>query len=214
MEIILARHGEPVVAHSDEGPVNPELTERGHWQAERLGAWLACEPIDCVVTSSMLRAQQTAQPLQRQLGIENDVVKDFDEIDRQSRVYAPFHLMKERFPEHYEAIQREDWAALGWDPPERFGERVLAAWEDLLARRPGECVFIACHGGVIGSITSHLLGLSSRWAFANPPFASYSRIRVSADGRAQLLSANEVGHFDATRTRAVGPEGEGFGSVG
>jgi broad specificity phosphatase PhoE len=214
MEVILARHGEPVVASSDDAPVDPELTARGRWQAERLGHWLACEQIDQVITSTMRRAQQTALPLQRHLGLRNEVVEDFDEIDRQSRVYAPFHLLKDRFPDQWEALQRQDWEYLGWDHPERFAARVVAAWEDLVARRPGERVFIACHGGVIGSITSHLLGITTRFAFANPPFASYSRIHVDVDGRGQVLSANEVGHFDASRERRIGPEGEGFGSAG
>ena len=214
MQVILARHGEPVVATSDDAPVDPHLSERGQWQAGRLGAWLACEPIDWVITSSMRRAQQTAVPLQTRLGVENEVVRDFDEIDRRARVYAPFHLLKERFPDQWEAITRQDWEYLGWDDPRDFGARVVAAWDDLVARRPGERVFVACHGGVIGAITSHLLGVSERFAFANPPFASFSRIEVEPDGTTRVLSINEVGHFDATRERLVGPEGEGFGGTG
>lgn len=212
MEVIIARHGEPRVESSRVARVDPALTERGQWQAQRLGHWLACEPIDCVITSSMRRAQQTAVPLQEQLELVPQLVRDFDEIDRQARVYAPLHVLEERFPDHFEAIKRQDWEYLGWDPPERFTARVIAAWEDLVARRPGERVFVACHGGVIGAITSHLLGVQKRFAFANAPFASYSRIRVGSDGRGQVHSANEVGHFCATRDRHVGPDGEGFSS--
>jgi hypothetical protein len=40
------------------------------------------------------------------------------------------------------------------------------------------------------------------------------RIHVDVDGRGQVLSVNEVGHFDASRERRIGPEGEGFGSAG
>lgn len=212
MEIILARHGEPVVEERHDAPVNPQLSLRGQWQAQRLGDWLACEPIDWVITSSMRRAQQTALPLQGQLDLAPEVVKDFDEIDRRARVYAPFQVLKERFPAQWQAIQRQDWEFLGWDPPEQFNARVIAAWDELLARRPGERVFVACHGGVIGAITAHLLGTQMFQGLANPPFASCTRIRVESDGRVQLVSANEISHFDATRERHVGPDGEGFGA--
>ncbi len=98
MELILIRHGEPLTVETDGEPADPALSERGLWQAGCVSDWLACEPIDCVITSSKLRAKQ-------------------------------------------------------------------------------------------------------QWAFASPPFASLSRVVVSADGRAQVLSMNEVGHFDATRRR-------------
>ncbi len=59
-------------------------------------------------------------------------------------------------------------------------------------------------------LAAHVTGVAQQWAFANPPFASFSRVGVDGDGRAQVLSLNEVGHFDATRRRVVGPDGEGF----
>ncbi len=44
MEVILARHGEPLVAESRSAPVDPALSARGIWQARRLGECFACEP--------------------------------------------------------------------------------------------------------------------------------------------------------------------------
>jgi len=67
MEILLVRHGEPVTAESLAGPVDPELTARGRWQAECLGAWLACEPIDHVITSSKRRAIEAGEARLRTL---------------------------------------------------------------------------------------------------------------------------------------------------
>ena len=210
MELILIRHGEPVVAQRDDAPVDPELTTRGRWQAERVAEWLAVEPIDHIVTSAKRRAIETAAPLARRLSVASEVVHDFDEIDRYARVYAPFDQLQERFPEYLEAAHRGDWEAIGWDPPDRFRERVMAAYEELLARRPGSRVAIACHGGVIGVIAGHVLGLDSRGILGHPPFASITRIAIADQQPAQLLSLNEVGHFDATRSRVIGPDGPGF----
>lgn len=214
MELILIRHGEPQTVETDGKPADPALTERGLWQAERVSHWLECEPIDCVVTSSKTRAKQTVAPLVDSLGIEPLEIADFDEIDRRSTVYAPFPIMAERFPDYWQAIQEQRWADIGWDSYEYFQQRVIAAWEGVLEQRPGQRVAIGCHGGVIGVLAAHITGVAEQWAFSNPPFASISRVAISADGRAQVLSINEVGHFDATRRRVVGPDGEGFEGKG
>lgn len=210
MELILIRHGEPVIVETQGEPADPELSELGRWQAERVSDWLACEPIDCVITSSKARAKQTVVPLVARLGVEPVEIAGLDEIDRRSTVYAPFQVMPERFPDYWKAIQEQRWNDIGWDSFEDFTKRVVAAWEGILSQPPGEHVAVACHGGVIGVLAAHITGVSQRWAFANPPFASFSRVAISADGRAQVLSLNEVGHFDATRSRVVGPNGEGM----
>lgn len=214
MELILIRHGEPVTVQTDGAPADPELSLRGQWQAERVCHWLSCEPIDCVITSSKTRAKQTVAPLVDELGLVPIEVPDLDEIDRRSTVYAPFQVLADQFPEHWQAIQEQRWNDIGWDTLEVFRERVVAAWEGILADPPGRRIAIGCHGGVIGVLASHLIGAGQQWTFANPPFASFSRIAVAADGRAQVLSMNEVGHFDASRSRVVGPDGEGFEGKG
>jgi len=214
MEVILIRHGEPLSVQTQGEPADPELSERGQWQAERVSHWLACEPIDCVITSSKTRAKQTVAPLTGHLGVDPIEVRDFDEIDRGSTVYAPFQVMEEQFPDYWQAIQEQRWADIGWDSFDYFRERVVDAWQGVLADPPGERIAIGCHGGVIGVLAAHLTGTGQQWAFANPPFASFTRVAVHADGRTQVLSMNEIGHFDAARTRVVGPDGEGFEGKG
>jgi probable phosphoglycerate mutase len=211
MELIFVRHGEPVsIASSDGSPADPHLSPRGEWQAARVCDWLACEPIDAVITSNKLRAQQTVADLATKLGIEPTVLHDLDEIDRNCPVYAPFQMLPEKFPETWEKVLAQEWDEIGWDTPEVFLQRVVGAFEHIVATRPGERVVVGCHGGVIGAILAHILGASSPFTFANVPFASISRLRIHADGRGQLASLCEVGHFDAARARVVGPDGEGF----
>jgi probable phosphoglycerate mutase len=210
MDVILVRHAEPKVARSESEPVDPELTERGLWQAERVCAWLGSEPIDAVVTSTKKRAIDTVAPLADRLGIAAQRVPGFDEIDRLARFYAPFQLIPKHFPEYFEAMQRGDWEWLGWDDPSAFRDRVVAAWQALVAQPPGDRVVVGCHGGTIGVIVAHVLALGNQVSVATPPFACLTRLRVGADGGAQVLSVNEDGHFDATRERPVGWEGEGY----
>ena len=207
MQLILIRHGEPETTESHGERAEPALTPRGHWQAQRMAAWLAVEPIAPIITRSRLRAQPTAVPLQESLGLSHEVIADFDEIDRRATIYAPFTVLRDRFPHVLEAVTQGDWESIGWDSPQVFRQRVVTAYEDLVARRPGERVAVACHGGVIGVIATHLLGLEDPWVFANPPFASFSRLIVHSDRPAQIVSLNETGHYDAHRERVVGPDG-------
>ena len=211
MELIFVRHGEPVPVESQDGsPANPHLSARGEWQSERLCDWLACEPIDAVITSNKLRAQQTVAALADRHAIAPTVLPDLDEIDRKCPVYAPFQMMSEHFPEYWEKILQQRWEEIGWDTPEVFQERVLGAYRHIIDTRPGARVVVGCHGGVIGAILAHVIGVDSPFTFANVPFASISRLRIQPDGRGQLASLCEVGHFDAERARMIGPDGEGF----
>jgi probable phosphoglycerate mutase len=212
MEFLLVRHGEPVTAVSETGPVDPELTERGRWQAERLGDWLACEPIDYVVASSKRRAIETATPLSIRLGLEPEIVPDLVEIDRNCRFYAPPPVLKDRFPEYYAEIVAGNFEKIGWDSYEVFQERVTRAWQDLVDRPRGKRVVVACHGGTIGVILSTVLGISTHTLLDATPFASVTRLYVE-EGGLKVRSLHEVAHFDGTRTREVGPDGEGFPAV-
>lgn len=209
MEILLVRHGEPVTAVSEAGPVDPELTERGAWQAKCLGVWLAHESIDCIVASSKRRAIETATPLAKRLGLTPEIIPDLVEIDRNAKVYAPPPLLKERFPDYYEAMTKGDFEKIGWDSYEVFQARVRGAWQDLLDRPRGERVVVACHGGTIGVILSKVLEVQTHSLFDPTPFASITRL-VVADGAVRLRSLHEVSHFDGVRERAVGPVGVGF----
>jgi broad specificity phosphatase PhoE len=63
--IVFARHGQ--TAPNRDGLVlgraDPELTEEGHRQAALLAAALAGEPVTAILTSPLLRARQTAEPV-------------------------------------------------------------------------------------------------------------------------------------------------------
>ncbi|RYV50214.1 histidine phosphatase family protein [Pengzhenrongella frigida] len=72
MRLILVRHGQSPsnVQHLlDTAEPGPGLTDLGHAQAAALGPELAAELVDAVYASSLVRAQQTAGPLARALGL-------------------------------------------------------------------------------------------------------------------------------------------------
>lgn len=207
MQIILVRHGQPLREHNPDGRIaDPGLSELGAEQARLVCGWLHHEGVDHVVTSPKRRAIETVAPLLDKTGLTHEVVRDLDEVDARSSTYIPTELLASEGGEYWQAILRGDYDALGWDRPEVFDARVDAAFADLLARRPGDTVVVACHGGVIRRIVTHVLGLTG-YPRIDVGYASLTRVRVDADGRTTLSSLNESAHFESTRERVVGAVG-------
>jgi probable phosphoglycerate mutase len=208
VQFILVRHAQPVRLFNPDGPADPGLSDLGRWQAERLVSWLAHEPVDHIVTSPKRRAIETvgglldgtAHPEQRVH--PHLIVDDFDEIDRRANHYLPTELLSTEGGEYWERIMRQEWDAIGWDPPEVFNARVDAAWVELCANPPGEHVVLACHGGVIRRIAAHVLGTGGMGRF-DISYASITRVEVDDKGKAGIVTLNEMAHFDARREQVT-----------
>jgi probable phosphoglycerate mutase len=214
VHVLLVRHAHPLIERdAPSGVADPGLSELGEWQAERLSAWLAHEPIDHVITSAKARAIATARALIDQLGVTHQAIADLDEVDRNSATYLPTEVLLSEGGAYLDAIRAGRFAEIGWDDPETFRARVVAAWESIVLTRPGKRVLVVCHGGVMNRIFSHVLSVEGRQSY-NVPYASISRLEVGGDGRVRILSMNETGHFDARRERRRGPMGDGTDYLG
>ncbi len=212
MHVILVRHGRPESVVDSPTVADPGLDEIGRWQAERLTDWLACEPIDAVVTSPKARAIQTAAGLCAASGLEPRVVPGLDEIDRGARTYLPTELLPTEGGAYWEMICEKRYDEIGWDTPEAFRDRVVAAWDDLCRNPPGEHVLVACHGGTIRTILADVVGNPS--AGFRLDYTSISRVEVTvpggpdgdglADPYCSVAGTNQTAHFDARRSEVVG----------
>ena len=65
MDLIIVRHARPQRIENDDtgSPADPSLSELGVKQAEAVANFLREEKVDRIVSSSMKRAVETAQPL-------------------------------------------------------------------------------------------------------------------------------------------------------
>src|ERR1700753_2525075 len=151
MQLLLVRHALPL--RSEPGPTNqeradPDLSDEGRAQVQRLPDALARFPISRVVSSPQRRAIQTAEPVAtaRALGVEID--DRFAEYDRDLPAYIPVEQIRAEMP--------EEWARLaeGHLPSavdeDAFRARVGAAVDDLVAAADADdTVAVFSHGGVI-----------------------------------------------------------------
>ena len=201
MELLWVRHAEPErIAPGTGVRANPALTVRGAEQAQRLADWLACEPIDAIVSSPLLRALDTAAPIAVSCGVEIEVVDDLIEYDNNSDHYIPMEEMRVNKDERWQAMVDGRWDEFGADLPEVFRARVDAVTAALIERFPGKRIVAVCHGGVINVALGSVLGVAQPLWF-EPGYTSVSRMIASRSGIRSVASLNELAHLEAKRER-------------
>ena len=194
---MLIRHGLPVRRELSEGIADPELAEAGHEQARHLAAYLAHESIDAIYSSPLRRAVQTAEPLAGDRGLPVDLIDNVAEWDRNSSSYIPIEELKATNDPRWQAMVRGEWTAHD-ETPEEFSARVVGALEALIDAHSGHRVAVTCHGGVINSYLSHILGLPVTQGFFYPNYTSIHRIAASGRGHRSVITVNETSHLRGT----------------
>jgi probable phosphoglycerate mutase len=206
--ILLIRHGETAwnAERRLQGHLDIPLNAEGERQAALLGAWLAAEPIDVIVSSDLQRALQTAHAVAAPRGMPVGV----DPLLRE-RCYGGFEGLlyseiEARFPAEFAAWQARDVDAPL--PPGRhagesfrqFYARATGAILALAASHPGKTVAIVCHGGVLECAYR----LARRLPLETPRDfkvfnASVNRFGFQSngdgEGQLELLSWGEVDHL-------------------
>jgi probable phosphoglycerate mutase len=195
MELLLIRHGLPLRVENDDGtPADPVLAPHGRDQAKRLADWLESERLDAIYASPLRRAFQTAEPLAARHGLELQVEPGVVEFDQHAASYVPLEELKANDYERWkELVQGGLYAAIDI---EAFRRGVAATLERIIADHSGACVAVVCHGGVINSWTSHVLGIANP-LFFQPSYTSVSRFLAAGSGERSVVSLNESAHLRA-----------------
>ena len=193
MDLLLVRHALPVRADGEGATADPPLSDFGRLQAAATAAFLAGERIDAVVASPLQRAIATAQPLADQLGFEVEVVEGLREIDPFGGSYIP---AEELTTDHaVVADMAEDPFALfaGAGGFEAFRSTVVGAVDGIVASNRGRRVAVFCHGSVIGTYLTAVLGHDDPFLLL-PDYCGIYRVLAASNGLRTLRSANETGH--------------------
>jgi broad specificity phosphatase PhoE len=173
--LYFVRHGQYVrtPAHRDG-----ELTDLGVRQAERVADRLASLPLDAIWSSTMYRAEETAEVIA-------DLHFPHLEVRRST-------LLREKlFP-----CDRQLWrdAPARFRAPEDRLERIASRWLRRSNRERHE--LIVCHGNVIRAIVTHILGVDvDAWIRMGTANCGLTRIACRDDGRRMMLSYNETAYL-------------------
>jgi 2,3-bisphosphoglycerate-dependent phosphoglycerate mutase len=201
-DILVIRHGESEAAYMDkpfplmDGHADPELSENGREQAERLAERLAKQPIDAIYVTSLRRTVQTAAPLAERLGLTPQVEPDLREVHLGDWEAGRFRKM---VADNHPVAQRM-WAEERWDvipgaePADVFEARTTGAINRIAAAHPDQRVAVVVHGGVIAVLLAMATG-SRRFAFLGADNASISRLVIMPE-RWILRLYNDTAHLE------------------
>jgi 2,3-bisphosphoglycerate-dependent phosphoglycerate mutase len=196
LELLLIRHAEPVRIEESSERADPGLHERGRRQAERLAAYLADEELHGLVSSPLLRARQTAEPVSGTHNLPLVIDEELAEWDREATSYIPIEELRVARDERWLAMAEGRLEAFDVDP-DQFQQGVVRAMERLVEANPGRKVAVVSHGGVINAYLAHILG-TTRLMFFEPRYTSINRVVAARSGQRSVLALNETAHLRGT----------------
>jgi len=185
--IDLIRHGEPVGGSKYRGQTDDPLSENG-W-AQMRAAVGDHRPWEAILTSPLARCRAFAEKLAARLALPLEMDARLMEVG--------FGEWEGRTAEELLATDSERLARF-WSDPMRhappggetliaFRDRILAAWEDILAHHAGRHVLIVGHAGTIRIAVCHVLDMPLDRLFRiQVPNAGITRIQVDVNGAGVL----------------------------
>lgn len=211
MRLVLVRHG--ATANNAErrftGQADVALSELGRRQAEALAAALADETFDLIVSSDLARARQTAELIAARHHARPRLDPDLREVDVgawEGQVYAEVAAREGALLERWESDPDTPPAPGGGESFAQLRDRAARAVARAQMECPAGSVLCVTHGGLIGVLLCHLLGipLTHRGQFRRDN-AAITEVRLGA-GPAVLTRLNDTCHLrglDSAETSQV-----------
>jgi probable phosphoglycerate mutase len=210
IELVFVRHAQPDWEPGGLARDEPELTELGRAQAERVAAQLESESFDAFYTSPLLRARETAAPIEKALGIAAQIEPWLAELRLRPLEGSPLDEVQKYFARMRLRELDEWWNGMeGGESFRHFHERVTTGIDELLGQRLGALraghgarqlwslpetsarVLVTAHGGSIAVALAHLLGIE-------PVAFEAERFRVGWAGICRVRSVPvSTGHIFA-----------------
>jgi broad specificity phosphatase PhoE len=196
--LFLIRHGRSTwnAVKRIQGHADPPLDRVGREQARCLAERLRGEEIAMFYASPLLRARETADIIGEAL----DVPVAPDERLKEHGVGDITGLTWEQIGEQYPDVAQcwaedpENLKIPGAEESAPFRARVVAAFDDIVARHAEETAGVVTHGGTLGTFLNHLIGLPARFSpfrFAN---ASLSIVELNPV-RPRIMLLNDTCHL-------------------
>jgi len=199
---VLLRHGEtaltPEKRFSGSGGTDPELSEKGRWQAGRLAETLAARgTIQAVVSSPLKRCRQTAETVAQRLGLEVRIDDGLRETDFGAWEGLTFAEVRERYPAELDAwLASAKTAPPGGESFAAVARRVALSRDKLLARYAGRTVLVVTHVTPVKTLVRLALGAPPESLFRMElSAAALSAVAYYPDGNTSLRLLNDTSHL-------------------
>lgn len=227
MELILVRHGQPAWATPEGlGRNDPGLTALGHAQAKAAAARIADHddapapgPVDRLVVSPAVRAQETAAPIAEATGLQVETLEWLWELRNAPEWEGePIEVIEARFAEIRGRTREQMWDGIpGAEPFRQFHQRIIGGLTGFLATvgltpsaqeglwdddgtGPDRVVAVA-HGGTNSTIVAHLLGVApepfewDRFAMGHASVALLATTPMAGSNLWSLRALGDANHL-------------------
>ncbi len=203
MRLILVRHGETFynAQRRFTGQSDVPLNSLGERQTAALVECLTTEHLDVIVTSDLERTRVTAEAIARNhhLPVQEDI--DLRELafgEWEGYTYDEV-LAKDANLAAQWRVDPAKYAPPGGETVAQLRDRCARALKRWQTQYPEASVLWVTHGGLIGVLLCHVLGLDlkRRWQFRHDN-ASISELRLSGE-RVIIVRLNETAHIRSLR---------------
>lgn len=162
--IFIIRHGETDnnKAHRFQGRgIDASINAKGIEQAEAVAEFLADYPIKKVITSSLVRTMETAEPLIEAIHPKVDSYSELDEMSFGDYEGAYLHEIKDVIEELQVrwAAGELDYSIAGGESPQEVYDRAATKLIEVIKNSDEEYIAFFLHGRLIRVILAGLLGL-------------------------------------------------------
>ena len=206
MRLILVRHGETLYNAQKRftGQSDVPLSPLGRRQIAVLGKYLAAEHLDAIGASDLVRTRVTAESIAHYHTLPVSADPNLRELalgEWEGHTYADVLGQDAELVAQWQA-DPTSYAPPGGETVVQLRDRIACAIRSWQSRYPEASVLWATHGGLIGVLLCHVLGieLNRRWQFRHDN-ASISEIQLNGE-RATIVRLNETAHLRAMAMEA------------
>jgi broad specificity phosphatase PhoE len=206
VRLIVVRHGETFYNMEDRltGQADIPLSPLGERQAERVGAYLAGEKLDGIVSSDLQRARVTALAIAAHHGLVVQEDPDIREIalgNWEGMLSSEVAVLEPELMAKWQA-NSSLFAPIGGETLIQLHVRIVRALDRWSMRYPTGTVVWVAHGGLIGVLICHLLDMDiKRRRQFHLDNASISEFRFESE-RTRVFRLNETAFLhDLQETR-------------
>jgi len=199
VRLLLARHG--ATRNNAEarytGQSDVSLSPLGERQAEALAERLASVRLEAIVSSDLARARGTAERIAQRHTLPVQLDPNLREIALGAWEGSTYEEVLAREPEHVARWRADPLtvAPPGGETVLVFRDRLVQALDHWQATYPDATVLWVTHGGVIGVLLCHLLGMDlARRSQFRRDNAGLTEVALDS-GEALLLRLNDTAHL-------------------
>ena len=208
--ILAIRHGETAwnVDTRIQGQLDIDLNDVGRWQARRVGAALAQEPVQAIFSSDLQRAFNTACAIAQAQDEKSLAV--VPHVDLRERHFGHFQgqtwaEIEAQWPEDAKRWRGRDpdWTPAGGESLTMLRQRVARCVDEMAQQHIGGQIVLVAHGGVMDVLYRLATGQGAQtprtWQLSN---AAINRLLWTPQGLT-LVGWGHVAHLQDTAERPL-----------